>query len=68
MGTDIHKQNKETIERNFKIPEQIRVEWGVFKNLLNGFTTVVHHGKYLNIKNPLNTHFSSVLFIAFGTS
>jgi len=52
-GADIHKQNKETIEMILKIPEQIRVEWGVFKNLLNGFTTVVHHGKYFNIKNPL---------------
>ena len=52
-GADIHKQNKETIERVLKIPEHLRVEWGILKNLLNGFTTVVHHGKYFNIKNPL---------------
>lgn len=47
-GRDIHKQNKEEINRILKIPHALRLQWGLYKNLLNGFTTVVNHGERLN--------------------
>lgn len=52
-GPDIHKQNKEIISEVKKIPKQLRAEWGVYKNLLNGITTVVHHGEYFKLENPV---------------
>ena len=52
-GPDIHSQNKNTISGITKIPKQLRAEWGVYKNLLNGITTVVHHGKRFNIENSV---------------
>ena len=52
-GADIHSENKNIIETISKIPKQLRAEWGVYKNLLNGITTVVQHGEYFNIENPL---------------
>jgi len=47
-GDDIHKQNKDTINEVLKIPEQLRIQWGIYKNLLNGITTVVNHGPALS--------------------
>ncbi len=44
-GDDIHKFNKELIESILKIPLQLRFEWGIYKNLLSGVTTVFHHGR-----------------------
>lgn len=52
-GPDIHKQNKEVIKSVLQIPKYLRVQWGVYKNLLNGITTVIHHGNMLQINNPL---------------
>ncbi|MCW3118213.1 MAG: amidohydrolase family protein [Chitinophagaceae bacterium] len=52
-GADIHKKNKEQINNVLKIPESLRIHWGVYKNLLAGVTTVVHHGKRLVIGNDL---------------
>jgi cytosine/adenosine deaminase-related metal-dependent hydrolase len=52
-GADIQSQNKTSIDAILAIPKQIRVEWGIYKNLLNGVTTVVNHGEYLDIKNPV---------------
>src|SRR5690242_9639325 len=43
-GKDIHVQNKETIDAVLKIPLPLRTQWGLYKNLLNGITTVVNHG------------------------
>src|SRR5580658_8232205 len=43
-GTDIHANNKAAIEPILKIPQPLRTQWGIYKNLLNGFTTVVNHG------------------------
>lgn len=48
---DIQKTGKKEIEAVRRIPEELRVEWGCYKNLLNGFTTVVNHGKKLRIGN-----------------
>jgi cytosine/adenosine deaminase-related metal-dependent hydrolase len=50
-GEDIHKQNKGVIDSVLKIPKDLRIQWGIFKNLLNGITTVVNHGPQLPIAN-----------------
>jgi cytosine/adenosine deaminase-related metal-dependent hydrolase len=52
-GEDIHHQNKETIDQVLKIPRQLRIQWGIYKNLLNGITTVVNHGPALPIEDDL---------------
>ncbi len=52
-GKDIHIKNKGTIDAVLKIPQYIRTQWGLYKNLLNGVTTVVNHGGKLNIKSNL---------------
>jgi cytosine/adenosine deaminase-related metal-dependent hydrolase len=52
-GGDIHMQNKNIINSVLKVPKHLRVEWGIYKNLLNGITTVVQHGEYFNLKHPL---------------
>ena len=54
-GRDIHKNNKAVIDAVLKIPHQLRVQWGIYKNLLNGITTVVNHGKKISINNELVT-------------
>src|SRR5581483_2689968 len=38
-GDDIHKQNKDIIDKVLKVPQKLRVQWGIYKNLLNGVTT-----------------------------
>jgi cytosine/adenosine deaminase-related metal-dependent hydrolase len=54
---DIQVTRKKEIEAVLRIPEEIRIEWGCYKNLLNGFTTVVNHGKNLEIRNsPVHVH------------
>ncbi|HET9825579.1 MAG TPA: amidohydrolase family protein, partial [Chitinophagaceae bacterium] len=52
-GPDIHVRNNDTIQSILDIPTQVRVQWGILKNLLNGFTTVVHHGRHLTVDDPL---------------
>jgi cytosine/adenosine deaminase-related metal-dependent hydrolase len=52
-GSHIHQDFKEEIRAIVKVPENLRTEWGVYKNLLSGVTTVVNHGKVLKIENPL---------------
>ena len=54
-GRDIHSVNKENIRSVLKIPQALRTEWGLYKNLLNGITTVVNHGQKLQISNDLIT-------------
>ena len=54
-GKDIHTQNKETINTVLKIPQHLRTAWGLYKNLLNGITTVVNHGPRLKIADPFIT-------------
>ncbi|MEP6950893.1 MAG: amidohydrolase family protein [Ginsengibacter sp.] len=56
-GKDIHDQNKETISAVLKIPQYTRIQWGLYKNLLNGITTVVNHGGKL----PVNSNFINVI-------
>jgi cytosine/adenosine deaminase-related metal-dependent hydrolase len=50
-GEDIHIQDKETIEKVLKVSKALRIQWGIYKNLLNGITTVVNHGPKLEIEN-----------------
>jgi len=52
-GRDIHEKNKTQINKVLNVPPHLRVEWGIYKNLLNGFTTVVNHGDQLNIEHEL---------------
>ncbi|HVY74966.1 MAG TPA: amidohydrolase family protein [Puia sp.] len=52
-GNDIHLRNKQTIEEVLKVPLALRTAWGIYKNLLNGVTTVVNHGERLTV--PSNT-------------
>jgi cytosine/adenosine deaminase-related metal-dependent hydrolase len=52
-GKDIHIKNKDGIDAVLKIPQRIRTQWGLYKNLLNGVTTVVNHGEKLSIKSNL---------------
>lgn len=56
-GRDIHTVNKAAIDAVLQIPKPLRVLWGVYKNLLNGFTTVVNHGERLNVPQGLITVF-----------
>jgi cytosine/adenosine deaminase-related metal-dependent hydrolase len=55
-GKDIHDNDKDTIDGILKIPQQLRMQWGMYKNLLNGVTTVVNHGEKL----PVTESFISV--------
>jgi cytosine/adenosine deaminase-related metal-dependent hydrolase len=52
-GADLQAENKEEINAVLKIPEALRVKWGIYKNLLAGITTVVNHGKKINVPADL---------------
>jgi cytosine/adenosine deaminase-related metal-dependent hydrolase len=47
-GQTIHADCRTDIARVQKIPRRLRAQWGVYKNLLGGVTTVVHHGAPLD--------------------
>jgi cytosine/adenosine deaminase-related metal-dependent hydrolase len=54
-GADIHANNRASIDPILSIPQKLRIQWGIYKNLLNGFTTVVNHGKHLDTRDaPIN--------------
>lgn len=44
-GQYIHAHYKDKIDRVLKIPVALREQWGIYKNLINGITTVINHGK-----------------------
>ncbi|HVS97513.1 MAG TPA: amidohydrolase family protein [Puia sp.] len=52
-GPDIQANRSEVIREVMKVPLKLRVAWGVYKNLLNGFTTVVNHGALLPVDDTL---------------
>lgn len=52
-GHDIHATHKELMREIQSIPLELRVRWGAYKNLLNGFTTVVNHGDRLAVDDDL---------------
>ncbi|MDB5030006.1 hypothetical protein [Mucilaginibacter sp.] len=51
-GKYIHENYKEEIAAVLKVPLELRINWGIFKNLLCGVTTVVNHGEPLTINDP----------------
>jgi cytosine/adenosine deaminase-related metal-dependent hydrolase len=52
---DINEHNKSSFEAVLKIPRSLRTRYGMYKNLLNGFTSVVNHGEHLDINEELLT-------------
>lgn len=52
-GRDIHRVNADVIGAVQKVPLNLRIQWGLYKNLLNGFTTVVNHGECLQTGDEL---------------
>jgi cytosine/adenosine deaminase-related metal-dependent hydrolase len=54
-GTYIHKNYKDKIAAVLKVPSPLRNQWGIYKNLLCGVTTVVNHGKKIKDQSSLIT-------------
>jgi cytosine/adenosine deaminase-related metal-dependent hydrolase len=55
-GKDIHEHNSDSIRPVLQVPGPLRTRWGLYKNLLSGFTTVVNHGPRVELGNqPLIT-------------
>ena len=52
-GNHIHAAHKTEIDAVLKIPQRLRADWGMYKNLLAGVTSVVNHGAPLKIEHPL---------------
>ena len=52
-GVYIHLKYKDIIDSVLKIPEKLRIQWGIYKNLLCGVTTVVNHGKKIKVSDDL---------------
>ncbi len=52
-GKYIHAIYKNEISDILKIPMSLRSEWGMYKNLICGVTTVVNHGERSGLKNVL---------------
>jgi cytosine/adenosine deaminase-related metal-dependent hydrolase len=56
-GKFIHERYKPEIAEVLKIPVELRIKWGIYKNLLCGVTTVVDHGESIGASNQLITVF-----------
>ncbi|HTD39564.1 MAG TPA: amidohydrolase family protein [Mucilaginibacter sp.] len=54
-GSYIHNNYKDKIDAVLQVPEELRIQWGIYKNLLCGVTTVVNHGKRIEASNDLLT-------------
>ena len=52
-GGYIHKNYKDKIASVLKVPDMLRQQWGIYKNLLCGVTTVINHGKKIKTKTNL---------------
>jgi cytosine/adenosine deaminase-related metal-dependent hydrolase len=51
---DIHVRDQKLIQAIKKIPVSLRLRWGIYKNLIAGVTTVMHHGRhYESLNNAL---------------
>jgi hypothetical protein len=50
-GKHLHENYKEEINTILKVPKSLREQWGMYKNLLCGVTTVLNHGKEEGIKD-----------------
>ncbi|XZF13684.1 amidohydrolase family protein [Chitinophagaceae bacterium MMS25-I14] len=62
-GNDIHKQYGDTIRDVLNIPKELRVQWGLYKNLLNGVTTVVQHGERFSTDDNIISIFQEYHFL-----
>ncbi len=60
-GKDIHLQNKNIIDAVQQIPLRLRATWGLYKNLLAGVTTVLNHGKKLQLPDDIITAYQKPL-------
>ena len=61
-GNDIHIKDKELINSIESVPAELRLQYGIIKNLISGVTSVAHHGSY----NPVLNN-SPVTIIKKGT-
>jgi len=43
-GADIHKKNNGIIDSVLGVPNDLRIRYGILKNLINGVTHITHHG------------------------
>jgi cytosine/adenosine deaminase-related metal-dependent hydrolase len=50
-GNYIHDTYQQAIAQVMAVPVGLRTEWGLYKNLLAGVTTVVNHGDKLPVKD-----------------
>jgi cytosine/adenosine deaminase-related metal-dependent hydrolase len=50
---NLQLNHQDKINEVLRIPKETRISWGIYKNLLNGFTTVVNHGQKLSIRDKL---------------
>lgn len=48
-GETLHDQFESEIEKIGNIPVSLRGLFGAYKNLINGFTTVINHGEFLQL-------------------
>lgn len=68
-GVYIHLKYKDTINKVLRVPESLRIQWGIYKNLLCGVTTVVNHGEKIRTPNDPITVFQdcqSIHSVHFG--
>src|SRR5262249_50335998 len=56
---DIHAADNDLIEAVQKIPKALRIQWGIYKNLINGVTTVVDHGEKVKAVTDMVTVFQN---------
>jgi len=54
-GNHIHQNDNDIIQKVLSIPKDLRVKCGLYKNLINGVTTVVNHGPVLPIYDNIIT-------------
>ncbi|HSZ84510.1 MAG TPA: amidohydrolase family protein [Puia sp.] len=54
---------KTEINKVLQIPLQLRILWGMYKNLLCGVTTVVHHGEKITTDNAVIDVFQDYHFL-----
>jgi len=52
-GHSLHDEFRQEIDEVLKVPLALREQWGMYKNLVCGITTVVNHGEPVTISHPL---------------
>ena len=56
-GKHLHGHHKTEINKVLKVPQPLREQWGLIKNLIAGVTTVVNHGEKIKTPDPIITVF-----------